>query len=262
MRQCHLSPEIDRPIINGFVIPTWVTNNPPPPHDVPMPAKTFSEPITLTNQAVAAKIAHHLHPHRGQGQNTGAGRILSVLPARQGPGLDHDNHGRRPQRAAVASRGTRRAAGTGAITSGIERFSCSLLAGVLQVLPQTFAGLNPKTEGRSPKEFRNPGTETLPISPPPAIRISAFGFFSCHRPAICSRAASLSGPGILRPRWLRRPWPAAGQSTAGRRWGSGTGLQSPGPPPRCNSRQPVSNSTAVNAIKAEMNNFFIKRLYL
>jgi pimeloyl-ACP methyl ester carboxylesterase len=47
---------IDRPIINGFVIPTWITNNPPPPHDVPHPAKTFSEPISLTNQAVAAKL--------------------------------------------------------------------------------------------------------------------------------------------------------------------------------------------------------------
>ena len=47
---------IDRPIINGFVIPTWITNNPPPPHDVPHPAKTFSEPISLTNQAVAVKL--------------------------------------------------------------------------------------------------------------------------------------------------------------------------------------------------------------
>ena len=47
---------IDRPIINGFVIPTWITNNPPPPHDVPHPAKTFSQPISLTNQAVAAKL--------------------------------------------------------------------------------------------------------------------------------------------------------------------------------------------------------------
>ena len=47
---------IDRPIINGFVIPAWITNNPPPPHDVPHPAKTFSEPISLTNQAVAAKL--------------------------------------------------------------------------------------------------------------------------------------------------------------------------------------------------------------
>jgi len=47
---------IDRPITNGFVIPTWMTNSPPPPHDVPHPAKTFSQPISLTNQAVAAKL--------------------------------------------------------------------------------------------------------------------------------------------------------------------------------------------------------------
>ena len=41
---------------NGFVIPTWVTNNTPLPHDVPQSDKTFSEPITLTNQAVAQKL--------------------------------------------------------------------------------------------------------------------------------------------------------------------------------------------------------------
>src|ERR1700690_3900243 len=42
-------------------------------------------------------------------------------------------------------------------------------------------------------------------------------FFTDCRP-VFPRAASLSGPGIPRPRWLRRPWHAAGQSTAGRRW--------------------------------------------
>ncbi|MFZ0827991.1 MAG: alpha/beta hydrolase [Verrucomicrobiia bacterium] len=41
---------------DGFLIPTWVTNHTPPPHDVPHPAKTYSEPISLTNQAVAAKL--------------------------------------------------------------------------------------------------------------------------------------------------------------------------------------------------------------
>ncbi|MEJ0089209.1 MAG: alpha/beta fold hydrolase [Limisphaerales bacterium] len=44
------------PIKDGFVVPFWVQGNPPPPHDVPQPAKTFSQPITLTNQAVAQKI--------------------------------------------------------------------------------------------------------------------------------------------------------------------------------------------------------------
>lgn len=47
---------IDRPVTNGFVIPTWVKGNPPPPHDVPMPSQCFSEPITLTNQAAAARL--------------------------------------------------------------------------------------------------------------------------------------------------------------------------------------------------------------
>jgi pimeloyl-ACP methyl ester carboxylesterase len=43
-------------VTNGFVTGDWIKGNPPPPHDVPMPAKTFSEPITLTNQAVAGKL--------------------------------------------------------------------------------------------------------------------------------------------------------------------------------------------------------------
>jgi hypothetical protein len=43
-------------IKDGFVIPFWVTNNTPPPHDVPQSEKTFSQPITLTNQAVARKL--------------------------------------------------------------------------------------------------------------------------------------------------------------------------------------------------------------
>ena len=51
-----LPPRLKKPVQDGFVIPAWVTNNPPPPHDVPMPAKTFSEPITLTNQSVAQKL--------------------------------------------------------------------------------------------------------------------------------------------------------------------------------------------------------------
>ena len=48
--------KLKKPVKDGFVACPWVTNNPPPPHDVPMPAKTFSEPITLTNQAVAQKL--------------------------------------------------------------------------------------------------------------------------------------------------------------------------------------------------------------
>jgi pimeloyl-ACP methyl ester carboxylesterase len=52
-----ISPKLKKPVKDGFVTCPWVTNNPPPPHDVLMPAKTFSEPITLTNQAVAKKLS-------------------------------------------------------------------------------------------------------------------------------------------------------------------------------------------------------------
>jgi pimeloyl-ACP methyl ester carboxylesterase len=51
-----ISPKLKKPVKDGFVVPTWVTGNPPPPHDVLMPARTFSEPITLTNRAIAMKL--------------------------------------------------------------------------------------------------------------------------------------------------------------------------------------------------------------
>ena len=41
---------------DGFVIPTWVAKDTPPPHDVPQSNKTFTEPITLSNQVVAEKL--------------------------------------------------------------------------------------------------------------------------------------------------------------------------------------------------------------
>ena len=44
------------PVTDGFIIPPWVKGNPPPPHDVPMPALCFSEPIVLTNQALAQRL--------------------------------------------------------------------------------------------------------------------------------------------------------------------------------------------------------------
>jgi pimeloyl-ACP methyl ester carboxylesterase len=52
----HVQKTNDPPVIDGFSIPIWVVGNPPPPHDVPQSAKTFSEPVSLTNQAVAGKL--------------------------------------------------------------------------------------------------------------------------------------------------------------------------------------------------------------
>lgn len=51
-----IAHHILQPIKDGFIIAPWVKGNPLPPHDVPMPARCFSEPITLTNQAVAMKL--------------------------------------------------------------------------------------------------------------------------------------------------------------------------------------------------------------
>ena len=47
---------IDLPVINGFIPPVWVKGNPPPPHDVPQAARTFTQPIVLTNQVAAGKL--------------------------------------------------------------------------------------------------------------------------------------------------------------------------------------------------------------
>ncbi|MDW7980101.1 MAG: alpha/beta hydrolase [Verrucomicrobiales bacterium] len=43
-------------VTNGFVIPHWVKDGDPIPHDVPHPAQTLLQPITLTNQAAARAI--------------------------------------------------------------------------------------------------------------------------------------------------------------------------------------------------------------
>jgi hypothetical protein len=41
---------------DGFISATWLKGNPPLPHDVAQPAKTYSDPISLTNQKVARKL--------------------------------------------------------------------------------------------------------------------------------------------------------------------------------------------------------------
>ncbi|HTQ50881.1 MAG TPA: alpha/beta fold hydrolase [Candidatus Acidoferrales bacterium] len=51
-----IAKRILKPIKDGYVTDPWVTGDPPPPHDVLMPEKCFSEPITLTNQDVAMKV--------------------------------------------------------------------------------------------------------------------------------------------------------------------------------------------------------------
>ncbi len=51
-----IAKNILKPIKDGFITAPWVMGNLPPPHDVLMPANTFSEPITLTNQDVAIKL--------------------------------------------------------------------------------------------------------------------------------------------------------------------------------------------------------------
>ncbi len=45
-----------RPTTDGFLVPQWVKPNQPLPHDVPQPAKTFSDLIVLKNQAAARAI--------------------------------------------------------------------------------------------------------------------------------------------------------------------------------------------------------------
>src|SRR4029079_18588692 len=42
--------------LHGFLVPTWLQPDAPIPHDVNMPAKTFSQPIVLKNQEAARKI--------------------------------------------------------------------------------------------------------------------------------------------------------------------------------------------------------------
>jgi len=66
-----IPPKLKQPVENGFVIPTWVKDNPPPPHDVPQPAESFSEPINLTNQIVAEKLpaTYILCVEKGQSLN-------------------------------------------------------------------------------------------------------------------------------------------------------------------------------------------------
>jgi len=47
---------LNRETTNDFIAPFWLKGNEPVPHDVPHPARTFSQPISLKNQDAARKI--------------------------------------------------------------------------------------------------------------------------------------------------------------------------------------------------------------
>ena len=47
---------LSRDTTNAFIAPFWLKGNEPVPHDVPHPARTFTQPIALKNQEVARKI--------------------------------------------------------------------------------------------------------------------------------------------------------------------------------------------------------------
>lgn len=50
-----------KPMIKGdFIVPTWVKVDQPPPHDVPQPLKTFTEPISLKNKAALKLSATYI----------------------------------------------------------------------------------------------------------------------------------------------------------------------------------------------------------
>ncbi len=50
------SLNIEKMTKDGFIVPDWVTPQKPYPKDVPMPLKTFTEPIVLKNSSATAKI--------------------------------------------------------------------------------------------------------------------------------------------------------------------------------------------------------------
>jgi pimeloyl-ACP methyl ester carboxylesterase len=47
---------LDQPVKDGFIMPVWIKGNEPLPHDVPQPAKTWSEKISLKHQDRAQKL--------------------------------------------------------------------------------------------------------------------------------------------------------------------------------------------------------------
>jgi hypothetical protein len=83
-----------RVIKDGYLVPFWLTNNTPLPHDVLMSAKTFSQPITHTNQVVARRIPTTYILTVEVGKTPELGIILSLLPAGRGAWFEHAHHGK------------------------------------------------------------------------------------------------------------------------------------------------------------------------
>jgi hypothetical protein len=44
----------------GYIVPPWVKPDQPPPHDVPQSLKTFTDPISLKNEAARKLPAHYI----------------------------------------------------------------------------------------------------------------------------------------------------------------------------------------------------------
>src|SRR6266550_4582385 len=50
-----------KPMIKGdYIVPVWVKPEQPPPHDVPQPLKTFTEPVVLKNKAASRISATYI----------------------------------------------------------------------------------------------------------------------------------------------------------------------------------------------------------
>ena len=104
-----ISPKLKKPVKDGFVTCPWVVGTPAAAARCPYAGQNLQRTHLVDQPGCCRKTARDIHSYRGQGQPAGAGRFLSILPARPDPGLDHAHHGRRPQCPALASEGTRRA---------------------------------------------------------------------------------------------------------------------------------------------------------
>jgi len=96
--------EVEKMAKDGFIVPTWVKPGKPYPIDVPHPLKTFTDPIGLQNQSVAAKIpaTYILTVEKGQKPETDAFYAASERARARGwPVLvmegDHNPHWRQPE---------------------------------------------------------------------------------------------------------------------------------------------------------------------